>query len=211
MPLALLTLLAHLATPPAAAPPAPVQSAVAAALTLRGARTEVVELSGGLPAGCVLVRAEVRQPVTASGRLPVHLLGSSESGASCAGWAWARVRVMAPSLVTTRSLLEGAPLGGAVSLTEREVSPGRPPLPELPEGATAARDLRPGIALDEPDYRVGPRPGEPVTVLLRAGDLTAEQQGQAIACRRGRACALLPSGHRVEGPWHDGRIELESP
>jgi len=34
--------------------------------------------------------------------------------------------------------------------------------------------------------------------VVRAGELLAEQQGQAVACRRGRACALLPSGRRVE-------------
>jgi hypothetical protein len=205
--------LATLATPPAAevAVPAPVQAAATAALALRGARAEVEELSGGLPAGCALARAELPQPLAASARLPVHLRGTSAAGQDCDAWAWVRVRVKAPSLVTVRAVLEGAPLASAVTLTEREVSPGRPPVPELPEGATAARSLPAGVALDETHFRVGPRPGEPVAVTLRAGDLVVEQQGQAFACRRGRACALLPSGRRVEGTWHDGRIELESP
>ena len=212
MILALLASVATLATPPAAsAAPAPVQAVAAAAVTLRGARAEVMELSGGLPAGCALVRAEAGQSLAASGRLPVHLFGSSGSGTPCGAWAWARVRVTAPSLVTTRAVLEGARLEGAVSLSELEVAPGKPPVTELPEGATAARALPAGAVLGEPDYRVGPRPGELVVVVLRAGELTVEQQGQALACRRGRACALLPSGRRVEGAWHGGRIELESP
>ena len=212
MPLALLALAATLATPPAAGPiPAPVQAAAEAALALRGALAEVAELTGALPAGCALVRAELRQAVTASARLPIHLVGEAAPGSRCDAWGWVRVRVKAPSLVTTRAVMEGTPLDGAVTLSEREVSPGRPPVAELPEGATAARSLPAGAALDEPDYRIGPRPGEPVAVALRAGDLTVEQQGQAMACRRGRACALLPSGRRVEGSWHDGRILLEAP
>jgi hypothetical protein len=50
-----------------------------------------------------------------------------------------------------------------------------------------------------------------VAVLLRAGTLSIEQRGTAVACRHGRACALLPSGRRVEGDWHGGRIELGTP
>ena len=46
-------------------------------------------------------------------------------------------------------------------------------------------------------------------VVLRSGALTVEQRGQSVACRHGHACALLPSGKRVEGVWHEGRIELE--
>jgi hypothetical protein len=32
-----------------------------------------------------------------------------------------------------------------------------------------------------------------------------------VACARGRACAVLPSGRRIEGAWHGGRIVVESP
>ena len=195
----------------AAAAPAAVRDAVRSALALPGARVEVSEIEQALPRECALARAEVPRPVTTSGRVALRLLGSDTTGAPCSKWAWVRVRVSAPSLVTSRTVKEGAPLDGAVTPVEREVVPGRPPFAELPEGARAARALPAGATLDATLVRIGPPPGEPVTVVVRAGELLAEQQGQAVACRRGRACALLPSGRRVEGAWHDGRIQLESP
>jgi hypothetical protein len=187
----------------------PVRAAVADAVGLPGARAEVLELTGDVPRACALARAEVRGTISASGEVAVHLFGAG--GPSCDGWAWARVRVRAPSLVTTRALTEGDPLDGAVEAREREVLPGRPPLAALPEGAIAARALPAGATVDEAAIRIGARPGDPVAVLLRAGTLSVEQEGRAIACRRGRVCALLPSGRRVEGVWHDGRIVLGSP
>ena len=211
--LALLGLPGPLEIPPS------LRSAVTGAITLPGARAEVLELTGALPPGCSLTRAEVPGPVSESGRVAVHLFGASRPTASgaegrgqpCDGWAWARVRVSAPSLVTTRPLVEGDPLEGAVAAAEREVLPGRATLSVLPEGAIAARALAAGVPLDETLLRVGALPGETVAVVLHAGSLWVEQEGRAIACRRGRVCALLPSGRRVEGVWHDGRIVLGSP
>jgi len=202
---------ALLATPAPAEIATPVRVAAAEAVTLPGAQAEVLELTGALPSHCALTRAEVPGVVSGSGRVAVHLFGAEASGRACDGWAWARVRVSAPSLVTTRPLAEGDPLDGAVATVEREVLAGRPPLSTLPEGATAARALTAGVAVDEALIRVGARPGEPVAVVLRAGALFVEQQGRAIACRRGRVCALLPTGRRVEGIWHEGRIVLGSP
>lgn len=190
---------------------APVRAAVAEAIALPGAQAEVLEVAGDLPHGCALCRAEVREPLSASARVPVRLLGRDAAGGGCDAWAWARVRVRAPYLVTTRALEEGDALEGAVATVEREVLPGRPPLSALPEGAAAARALQAGVPLDEALLRLGARPGETVAVLWRTGALSVEQQARAIACRRGRACALLPSGRRVEGVWHDGRIVLGSP
>jgi hypothetical protein len=201
--------LAAVSRPPAEAPAC--AAAVRAALTIPGARAELLQLEQTLRPGCRLAHVEVPRPVAASGRVALRLLGRDAAGAPCQRWAWARVRVSAPSLVTTRSVTEGARLDGAVTPVEREVLPGRPPFAQLPEGATAARALPAGAPLDATLVRIGPPPGEPVTVVVRAGDLVAEQQGEAAACRRGRACAILPSGQRVEGRWHDGRILLESP
>ncbi len=184
-------------------------AAVQAALALPGARAEVLRVDGA-PAHCEVRRAEVPRPVAASGPVALRFSGSDASGRPCEAWAWAEVRLRAPALVTTRPVAIGEPLQGAVATAEREVRPGRTPLAVLPEGARADRALPAGAVLDEGTLRVGPRPGEPVTVVLRAGALAVEQRGTATSCRRGRACALLPSGRRVEGTWHGGRIELEA-
>jgi hypothetical protein len=187
------------------------RSAVETALALHGARAEVLELTGSTPGGCALTRADAPRQVAASGRVALHAFGKAADDTPCDAWVWARVRVVAPSLVTAWAVLEGAPLEGAVVSVDREVAPGRPPLAALPEGAVACRALPAGAPLDPTLFRVGARPGEPVAVVLRAGALRVEQRGQAVACRRGRACALLPTGRRVEGAWHDGRIFLEPP
>ncbi len=189
--------------------PPPLPAVVEAALRPGpGARAEVLEVQGALPPRCPWTSAEVTQPVAASGRVAVRLLGA---GPDCEAWAWARVRVRARVLVTTRAVDAGAPLAAAAELAEREILPGRGHLASLAEGAVAARALAAGTVLDEGAVRVGPPPGDPVWVVLRTGTLTLERAGQAVPCRRGRACALLPSGRRVEGAWHGGRIELETP
>jgi hypothetical protein len=186
-------------------------AAVATALALPGARAELASFRGGLAPQCRIEQAEVPRPVLASGRVAVHLLGSDAAGAPCDGWAWAEVRVHAPAVVATRALAGGEPLAGAAEPAWREVLPGRTPLAALPPGARAAGALRPGAVLTERDLLLGPRPGDPVTVQLAAGDLRVEARGAALPCRRGRACAALPSGRRVEGRWHEGRIVLETP
>ena len=194
-----------------AAVPAPVQAAVDSAVAIAGARAEVLDVQGELPAGCALTRAEVPRPVQASSRVAVHLFGAAAEGRRCEGWAWAHVRLAAPALVTTRAVAAGEPIAAAVMREQREVLPGRAPVAELPEGAVADRPLAPGAAVDASALRVGPRAGEIVTVVARAGALTVESTARAVPCRRGRVCAVLPSGRRVEGAWHGGRIDLESP
>ncbi len=193
-----------------AAVPGPVQRAVDAALAPPGARAEVLELRGDLGAGCRLARGEVPRRIEASSRNAVHLVGEGD-GRSCEAGAWARVRVVAPVLVTSRAVAAGEALADAVAREDRELLPGRAPLSAVPDGAVADRALAPGVALELWALRVGPRPGEPVTVVAHAGTLTVESAGRAIPCRRGRACALLPSGRRVEGDWHAGRIEVGLP
>ena len=196
----------------AAAPlDAAVQTALEAALALPGARVELVELGAASPRGCAAESAEAKQRIAASGRVALRLSGRDGAGGACEAWAWARVRVKAPALAASRAIAEGEPLTGAVAASEREVLPGREPLGALPEGAVAVRALAAGTALDASDLRIGPRPGEPVRVVLRAGSLEISQEGRAIPCRRGRACAVLPSGRRVEGVVSAGRLVLEGP
>lgn len=198
-----------LAAAAAAAGGGGLEAAVARALAAPGARVEVLEVAGA-PPRCAVDRAEAAPP-RASGRVAVRLRGADAAGAPCEAWAWARVRVSAPTLVTARAVPAGAALDGAVALEEREVASGRSPLTELPDGATAARALPAGAPLEAGLLRVGPSPGEPVVVAVRLGDLAVEQAGRALPCRGGRACALLPTGRRVEGRWHGGRIVLDSP
>jgi hypothetical protein len=50
-----------------------------------------------------------------------------------------------------------------------------------------------------------------VEVVVRAGDLEITREARAVPCVRGRACALLPGGRRVEGRLLDGRILVEVP
>ncbi len=203
--------LALAASPPSVPVREAARRAVEAALAVPQARVEVLDVAGAVPASCALVHAETPRPITGSGKAAVHLSGRDARGHPCAIWVWARVRVTGLTLVTTRAVADGEPLTGAVSPVEREIVPGRPLLAALPEGAVAGRPLPPGTALDEALLRIGARPGEPVAVVLRAGAIVVEQAGRAAACQRGRACAVLPSGARVEGTWHAGRIELEAP
>jgi hypothetical protein len=195
---------------PRADVPAAARAALLRALALPGARLEVTGWSSALPPGCEPSEADVPRPVAASGRAPLRLRGAAR-GVPCEGWAWAQVRVFAPSLRAWRAIPEGEPVEPAAALAEQEVLPGRAPMGALPPGALAARAIAAGASIDPGAVRLGPRPGEAVTVILRRGPLTVEQAGRALPCARGRACALLPSGRRVEGRPDAGRIAVEMP
>jgi flagella basal body P-ring formation protein FlgA len=187
-------------------------TALAAALTLEGARAELVALRPSLPAGCTAVAFESPRPVAASGDVPLRARGVDATGASCEGWAWARVKVVAPVAVAARALAEGDRLDPtSLGVADREVTAGRSFLARVPAGATAARSIPAGTALEPVHLRLGPPPGEPVTVVVRAGALAVEQPGRAIACARNRACAALPSGRRVEGTFDGERLIVEAP
>jgi flagella basal body P-ring formation protein FlgA len=187
------------------------QAAVAGALSLPGARAEIEGVRTSSGAGCTAESWEALRAVEASGSAALRFSGRSADGVPCHGYAWGRVRVLAPAAVTTRDLREGEPLDGALITAEREVLPGRRTLGSAPAGAAAARRLAAGTVLDETDVRNGPAPGAPVLVFLRAGALSVEQAGRAVACARGRSCALLPSGRRLEGRFVDGHILVEVP
>ena len=192
--------------------PALAVEAVAAALAIPRARAEVVEVQVTAGRGCPAERAEALRPVTGSGEVPLRLLGAGPDGHACEAFGWARVRVTRSGLVATRALSAGEALEGAVASAEVEVRTGQaPPVAELPDGARAAHALAAGAALRSADLRVGPAPGEPITVVLLADGLELSREGRALPCTPGRACALLPGGRRVEGRYEDGRLLLETP
>jgi flagella basal body P-ring formation protein FlgA len=191
--------------------PVPVLDGLSRAAAVPGARVEVLEWQPSLPAACAVDRAAPSRPLAGSGRVAVRLSGSRPGGEPCEGWGWARVRLFAPALVSARAVQAGEPLAGSVATEEREVLAGRAPLAALPAGAAADRALRAGQTIEPRDLRTGPRPGEAVSVVVRLGSLEVEQPGHAVPCTRGRACAVVPSGRRVEGTWRDGRLVVESP
>lgn len=207
MPFAMLLALS-LALPAAAPSP---QLAVDAALAVAGGRAELAALRTSSGAGCHPGRWEALKAIEGSGQVALRFDGRRDEGTACEGFAWAKVRVLAPLAVTTRAVREGEPLLGAVSVAEREVVAGRRALTALPEGAVADRPLPAGALLDERSVRLGPQPGDPITVTLRSGALVVEQPGRAVPCSRGRVCASLPSGRRVEGRLQDGRLLVEVP
>lgn len=208
--LAALASVSRLAGLPAETTPA---QAAAAALAVRGARVEVVEVRPTAGASCPMARVEALRPVTGSGEVPLRFTGAGPDGRACQGYGWAKVHVVADGLVVGRTVRAGEPLDGAVTTGEVELRPGRAaPLTALPPGARAARTLAAGAPVLGDDVLQGPRPGEPVTVVVRvAGGLELSQDGRALPCARGRACALLPGGRRVEGRFEDGRLLLETP
>jgi hypothetical protein len=199
-----------LARPTGGAPPL-VADALKLAVPVPGGKVEVTEYRPTLPPGCAVDRAEVASPVTSSGQVPVHLEGRLKGGRSCDGWAWARVRLVAPVLVASRALREGEPLAGSVAAEERELVPGRLSPSQLGPDAVATRPLSAGQPLEEKDLRYGPAPGEPVVIAIQLGSLRVEEPGRSIPCVRDRACALTPTGKRVEGTWQGGRLIVSSP
>lgn len=202
-------LMLALAAAPAPVPPA-VRDALAAALAVPRARLVVGEYAARLPERCALRRAQPSQPVQGSARVALRLDGVTPEGLACSGWAWARVDVYVHGWVTVRTVRDGEPLAGAVQPAERELKPGRPLLTELPPGALAARALAAGQALGPESVRgTGPRPGDRVTVIARAGGITLTQPAQLVPCGAGRTCARLPTGRRVEGTLDGNQLLVD--
>jgi hypothetical protein len=203
--------------PQAAACPAGLEAACAAveaALSVPGARAEVQGMRVASGRGCPAQAVETLRPVTASGEAPLRLYGTLPDGARCEAYAWARVRVLAPALALSRAVAAGDALGAALAPepVQVEVRTGQPaPLAALPDGGRAARALPAGAALLAADVRTGPLPGEPITVVVRAGSVELAAAARAVGCARGKACAVLPSGRRVEGRLEAGRLVLETP
>jgi hypothetical protein len=188
-----------------------VGGAVAAALAPEGARAEIGEVRVPPGRGCAPSRAEALRPVTASGDVPLRLAGVDPDGLPCEIFGWARVRVLGGGLLLSRPVLPGDPLEGAVRPAEVEILAGRAPLSSLPRGARAGRALPVGTPLLASDVRLGPLPGEPIGVMVRTGALELSLTGRALACGRGRACALLPGGRRVQGRLEGDHLLVEVP
>jgi flagella basal body P-ring formation protein FlgA len=205
--------LAALATPAAAGEtPAAVQHGLEAALVVPGARLTVRSYRAtGAAAGCAVSDATVDKPIEASGRYPVKV-----SGPGCGGWAWAEVVVKADVLVTTRAVRPGESLEGATTRVERELRAGRQPAASPDAGelvrARATRPLGRGQVVERSHLEAaGAAAGSPVKVIIRAGDLTITQTGRLVPCGRGRSCAVVPSGKRLEGTLVDGQLLVETP
>src|SRR5512142_122909 len=111
-------------------------AAVAAGLAVRGGHAEVAAVRAASGGACAADAAEALRPVVGSGEVALRLTGARADGARCEGFAWARVRVLAPALVLTRTVAAGEPLAAAVTPADAEVRTGQaPPLSALPEGA----------------------------------------------------------------------------
>lgn len=190
------------------------QAALAAAVTVAGARVDVVALDR--PAGDCLTtgpgtRMEAARPIDGSGRVALKLLGTRAEGNACEVWAWARVRVFAPVAVAARAIRAGENIGQAVRTEEREIKPGHVPA-LVNAGSTADRAVGAGQMIEATSVRAaGPRPGESVKILIVAGALAVEQTGRAISCGRDTTCAVLPSGKHVEGTFAEGRLLVRLP
>jgi len=206
-----MTALATLALFAAALPAGAVAEALRRAVPVPDGHVEISDYRPTLPAGCEVARAELSGSLSSSGRVALRLAGRLPGGAICDGWAWAKVRLLAPVLVASRALRAGEPLSGAVAAEERELAPGRLSATKLAPEAVAARPVPAGQALSEADVRVGPAPGEAVTLVVQMGALRVEQPGRAVPCERGHVCALTATGKRVEGSWQDGRILVSTP
>lgn len=208
-----LLLMALLAGAPAPAPAeggrALAERAVADALAVPGARAEILEYLPRLEASCAAKSAAADRRLVGSGAVAIRLSGEDARGRPCQGWAWARVRVVASAMVAARALQRGEMLeGGAVRLEERELRATREPVSSIPKGAKAAQFLAAGQML-EPHHLLdpsAPAPGEPIAVVLQRGPVEVALEGTAVPCPRGKACAQLPSGRRVEGRFIEKRL-----
>lgn len=177
--------------------------ALEGALAVPGATLEI--LSWEPDASCAPLTAEIRQPIRGSGRVAVRLMGSD-----CDGWAWARVRILAPTWVASEAIASGDPLDGALTCQTLEVRAGRVPLTEVPTGAVAARTISAGTVIEARHVRDDrPAPGEKVAVVVRSGALQLQQEGRLVPCGREKICALLPGGKKVEGRWDEGSLVVE--
>lgn len=187
-------------------------AALTAALALPGARVELIELKPAYLVNCAPADAKTSKPLDASGKVALRFSGTRDGGGACVAWAWAEVKVLAPALVAARDVADGAPLDAASFTTsDQEARAGQTLFTALPDGATAARALRAGTVLEPQHVRLGPPPGGAIVVLVRDGALEVEQPGRATACARGKVCAILPSGRRVEGHIEKNRLIVNSP
>jgi hypothetical protein len=189
------------------------QDAIARQLVIAGGRAALLDYRPSLEAGCTPTSATIDRRIAGSGRVAVALAGEDLHGRPCRGWAWARVRVVASVIVAARALSPGDGLEGATLREEREILAGRAPVASLPKGAKAAQSLSAGQLVEAVHLRdpLAPAPGEAIAVLVQRGSIAVALEGHAVPCPRGRACAQLPNGRRLEGNFVDRRLVVEIP
>jgi len=177
-----------------------------------GAEVRVAEYRARPAPDCRVDGAEVGA-LQRSGPVLVRLHGRTAGGRGCDGWAMARVTVIATVAVAARAIRAGEPLEGSFRLEPRELRGATGPAPEIRPGAIAARAIAAGQAIDETAIAAAGtrRPGDPITVVVSAGPLLVERPGRLLPCARGRGCALLPGGARVEGVLEGDRLRVEVP
>lgn len=190
------------------------KAALASAVTIPGARADVVSLDK-VGSDCrtdgASTRMEAARPIDGSGRVALKLTGVRSSGRPCEVWAWARVQVFAEVPVARRAIRAGEGLADAVRIEEREIKPGHIPATVTP-ASIAERALGAGQMIEAEAVRApGPRAGESVKVVIVSGSLAIEQVGRVVPCGRGHVCAVLPSGKHIEGTLVDGRLKVELP
>lgn len=190
------------------------QAALGAAVTVPGARVDVVTLDRP-QSDCVTTgsgtRVEASRPIDGSARVALKLVGSRGGRDSCEVWAWARVRVFAQVSVAVRPIRAGETFATAVRIEEREIKPGHVPA-QLTETSLSDRSFGAGQMIEAGGVRApGPRAGESLKVLIVSGALVVEQIGRAVPCGRESSCAVLPSGKHVEGTFADGRLVVKLP
>jgi hypothetical protein len=202
----LLVLLAPAARAAIELPPE-VQAAVDGALAVAGARVVPLSYDATLPRNCRPTSASLPRPIDGTGRFAVQL-----EGGGCRAWAWLRVEVWAPVMITTRAVRAGEPLEEAVTAVERPVTAANPPATLAP-GAVATHSFPRGKALGPNDVRTGASVGSGATlkVLVRSGTLVIATTGRLVPCGRGRTCAVLASGKHMEGQLADGRLVVDVP
>lgn len=188
-----------------------IEQAVQAAVTVAEATTRVDVQSVRLPTGCKATSARLDRAVAGSGSLTVSLQGIGKRGVACEGWARATVLITAPVMVTTRVVRTGELLDAATTVEWREIGAGAHPAPAA-IGGIAARTLMAGTVVDASSVRSNkPSAGSQVRVSIEMGALKVEQIGRLIPCGGDRACAVLPSGKRVEGALEDDRLVVMVP
>jgi hypothetical protein len=207
MVVSLLALLAASASAPAAGAilPSEVSETLTRSLTIPGGR--IVPLAWSTSDNCRIRTASIPRAIQGSGRIAVKFAGTN-----CTGWGWVRLEVWAETAVTTRAIRAGESMATAIALVEKEMKPGHMPFIP-PDGSVAARMLPAGTSVSQGDVsRSAVVAGDRVKIVVMSGILAIETQGRRVACPANRACAVLPSGKRVEGHMDDtGRLIVEVP
>jgi hypothetical protein len=201
MMMAPIALLLALAVPP------PVEAAARAALAVPEAQLTLSAYRPA-PAGCAPREVEVASRIVASGTVVARFRGEDVRGHECSGAAFLRASVRSSQWVAARAFRSGELVEAIRAL--RELRAGSEPLFLMPAGARAARALAAGEALEEGSLRTSD-PDAPVAIEIRSGALRIQTAGRRVPCARGRACAVLASGKRVEGVAQGDRLIVELP